>query len=86
MVVQQMAHRLDVLYQFACQNGYNIYTDRSAYPDISTGFRDQPLVKPALYPGGEEQFPSIYDVHALAHFPSCSSTATPMIRWGWMSC
>ncbi|MBN1814643.1 MAG: hypothetical protein JXA14_22575 [Anaerolineae bacterium] len=68
VVMQQMAHRLDVLYQFARQKDYDIYVDRGAYSGIPAGFRDKPLVNPALYPGGEERFPSIYDIHALAHF------------------
>lgn len=67
VVVQQMARRLDVLHQFARQKDYDIYVDRSDYPGIPAGFRDKPLVNPSLYPGGEERFPSIYDVHALAH-------------------
>jgi len=68
-VMQQMAHRLDVLYQFTRQKNYDIYVDRSVYSGIPAGFLDKPLVDPAFYPGGEEHFPSIYDIHALAHFP-----------------
>jgi hypothetical protein len=68
-VMQEMAHRLDVLYQFARQKDYDIYVDRNVYSGIPAGFRNKPLVDPALYPGGEERFPSIYDIHALAHFP-----------------
>jgi hypothetical protein len=67
-VRQQMVRRLEVLYQFTRRKDYDIYVDRSDYPGIPAGFRDKPLVDPALYPGGEQCFPSIYDIHALAHF------------------
>ena len=62
-------HRLDILWRFTKEKDFDIYTDRTQYPDIPKGFHDKPLVKPELYTGGEEQFPTIYDMVALAHYP-----------------
>ena len=64
-----LQHRLDLLWRFTREMDFDIYTDRAQYPDIPKGFRDKPLVKPELYAAGEEQFPTIYDVYALAHYP-----------------
>jgi hypothetical protein len=62
-------HRLETLWRFTREQDFDIYTDRAQYPDIPKGFHDKPLVKPELYVGGEMQFPSIYDLYAMAHYP-----------------
>lgn len=65
-----LSHRLGILWRFAHLMDFDIYTDRDQYRDIPKGFHDKPLVKPELYPGGEEFLPSIYDMHALANYPA----------------
>lgn len=62
--------RLETLWNFTRQRDFDIYTDRNQYRDIPKGFHNKPLVKPELYPGGEEHYPSIYDIYALANYPS----------------
>jgi hypothetical protein len=62
-------HRLETLWRFTKEKDFDIYTDRAQYPDIPKGFHDKPLVKPELYAGGEEKFPTIYDMYAMAHYP-----------------
>jgi len=64
-----LAHRVNILWSFTRERNYDIYADRTDYPDIPEGFGEKPLVKPELYSGGEERFPTIYDIHALAHYP-----------------
>lgn len=64
-----LQHRLEILWRFTRKMDFDIYTDRAHYPDIPKGFHDKPLVKPELYMGNEMQFPSIYDIYALAHYP-----------------
>jgi hypothetical protein len=65
-----LEHRLEILWRFTRKVDFNIFTDREQYPDIPKGFHDKPLVKPELYAGGEERFPTIYDIHALANYPT----------------
>jgi hypothetical protein len=65
-----LAQRLETLWEFTREKNFNIYADRDQYPDIPAGFRNKPLVKPELYAGGEERFPTIYDIHALANYPA----------------
>lgn len=61
--------RLDTLWRFTRELNFDIYADRKQYSDIPKGFRDKPLVKPEFYVGGDEQFPTIYDMYALANYP-----------------
>jgi hypothetical protein len=69
VIQSYLQRRLETLWRFTREKYFDIYTDRAQYPDIPKGFRDKPLVKPELYAGGEEQFPTIYDMVALAHYP-----------------
>jgi hypothetical protein len=62
-------HRLHLLNEFARRRDYDLYLRRGAYHDIPRGLRDRPLVKPELFESGEQRFPSIYDIQALAHYP-----------------
>lgn len=65
-----LKHRLNILWRFTRDKNFDIYADREQYPDIPKGFHDKPLVKPEFYIDGEEQFPTIYDMHALANYPA----------------
>ncbi len=69
-ILEYLGHRLETLWRFTREKDFDIYTDRGQYPDIPKGFHDKPLVNPELYVGSEEYFPSIYDIYALANFPT----------------
>ena len=62
-------HRLETLYHFCREGRYDIYVDPSNFKGIPIAFRDHPLVDPDLTRGGEERFPTIYDMHLLASMP-----------------
>ena len=68
-VQNYITNRLDTLWRFTCQRDFDIFTDRKQYPDIPKGFKDKPLVKPALYSGDDARFPYIYDLIGLANYP-----------------
>jgi hypothetical protein len=64
-----LRRRLAILADFCRRGDYDIYVDRSDYKGIPAGFKDTPLVNPALYPDGDILLPMIHDMHGLAHYP-----------------
>jgi hypothetical protein len=68
-VMGYLQSRLADLADFCQRKDHDIYVDRSAYKGIPAGFRETPLVDPALYPEGSIRLPMIHDLHALAHYP-----------------
>ncbi len=69
VVRRYLKRRLENLYAFTSRKDWDLYVDRSQYKSIPKGFKDAPLVNPALHPNGDQLFPLIYDLHALARYP-----------------
>lgn len=65
-----LERRLRTIHEFVSTRRYDIYVERSGYGGIPAGFRDAPLVDPALYPDADLVMPYIYDLHALAQNPA----------------
>ena len=58
--------RLHTLAAFARQRDYDLYADPAAFKAIPTAFKGRPILRPELYPGGDYQYPLIYDLYGLA--------------------
>lgn len=58
--------RLCTLFGFVQKADYDLYDDPSLYKGIPTAFKGKPILRPSLYPGGDYQFPLIYDLYGLA--------------------
>lgn len=61
-----VAERLDRVASFCRKQRYDIYVDRSGYRGIPAGFRNRPLVDPALHANGRLPLPTIWDVVAAS--------------------
>ena len=65
-----LSERLDRNYELAQSAEYDIYIDHDTFGDCPAAFRKRPLVNPE-YNG---KLPGIWDVYALAHYPTSLMT------------
>lgn len=71
-VINSMIERINKLHYVSTHKIYNIYDESGNLPKIPTAFSDRKAVKKDLNPFdrlAKTPLPTIYDLHALAHFP-----------------
>lgn len=65
-----LARRLDILWNTACNEDYDIYAPPGIYTDMAPRYRNVPVVDPRLYPPFSFQFPFLHDILWMAKYPA----------------
>ena len=69
IVLDIIKGRVDALYPFAKQGGFDIYADKNDFPRIPEARARYPLVKPELYEGNVWRLPTVHDIFAFSKLP-----------------